>query len=52
MNDEVIRLVLDLANNAKDTQELIDKLQGLNKAGQSVADTYEVIGESWRRIRD
>jgi chromosome segregation ATPase len=46
VNDETIRLILDLAGSSDDTQELIDKLQSLKKAGDDVADTYQVLAKS------
>jgi hypothetical protein len=49
MNDETIRLILDLANSSKDVGALVDKLKELKKSADDVGDTYEVLGKDLNR---
>jgi hypothetical protein len=47
VNDETIRLIIDLANSSKDVSELVAKLGDLKGAAQGVENTYEVLGDSY-----
>lgn len=43
MNDEVIKLILDLAGSSKDVSELVGKLGELKTATSKVAESYDVL---------
>lgn len=43
MNDETIRLILDLANSSKDVQELTQKLHALGSQAKDTATDYMVL---------
>lgn len=46
MNEEQIRLILEVTGTGT-IEEAINKLQGMKRAGQEVAQTYEVLGQTY-----
>lgn len=53
--EEIVRLILDLGGNARDTQELVDKLHALKGAADRVADSYQTLavsGKGYEVVQD